>query len=212
MVIIGAKGHALEILDILSAHINKDELVFFDSVSAYTNIPSIKCYQILHTEEALKLFFSDNPDFVLGIGDSILRNKMAMLCIKLGGTLQPVISPSAHISKLGVVLGKGVNIMHGAIIQPEVIIGEGTLINARAVIHHQSVVGAYCQVCPQVSITGNVEIGDFTLIGSGAIILPKIKIGHNVTVAAGAIVTKDVPDNVVVVGVPAVIMKKVIEP
>ena len=44
-------------------------------------------------------------------------------------------------------------------------------------------------------------------IGAGATILPGVTIGENSVVAAGAVVTKNVPDNVVVGGVPAKILK-----
>jgi acetyltransferase-like isoleucine patch superfamily enzyme len=44
-------------------------------------------------------------------------------------------------------------------------------------------------------------------IGAGAIILPGVTIGENSVVAAGAVVTKDVPSNTVVAGVPAKIIK-----
>ncbi|MHA8068824.1 sugar O-acetyltransferase [Aquirufa ecclesiirivi] len=45
-------------------------------------------------------------------------------------------------------------------------------------------------------------------IGAGAIILPGVTIGKNSVVAAGAVVTKDVPENTVVAGVPAKIVKQ----
>jgi acetyltransferase-like isoleucine patch superfamily enzyme len=43
----------------------------------------------------------------------------------------------------------------------------------------------------------------------GAIICPGVTIGRNAVVAAGAVVTTDVPDNVVVGGVPAKVIKKI---
>ncbi len=46
-------------------------------------------------------------------------------------------------------------------------------------------------------------------IGAGAIILPGVTIGENSIVGAGAIVTKDVPDNMVVAGTPARIMREI---
>eukprot|EP00008_Paramoeba_atlantica_P014075 CAMPEP_0201481128 /NCGR_PEP_ID=MMETSP0151_2-20130828/5449_1 /ASSEMBLY_ACC=CAM_ASM_000257 /TAXON_ID=200890 /ORGANISM="Paramoeba atlantica, Strain 621/1 / CCAP 1560/9" /LENGTH=261 /DNA_ID=CAMNT_0047863193 /DNA_START=42 /DNA_END=827 /DNA_ORIENTATION=- len=52
-----------------------------------------------------------------------------------------------------------------------------------------------------------ITIGDDVWIGGGAIILPGITIGNGVTIAAGAVVTKDVPDNVVVGGSPAKVIK-----
>ena len=50
---------------------------------------------------------------------------------------------------------------------------------------------------------GCIEIGNNVFIGTGSIILYDTKIGSNVIVAAGSIITKDVPDNVVVAGIPA---------
>jgi len=47
-------------------------------------------------------------------------------------------------------------------------------------------------------------------IGAGAIILPGVTIGENAVVAAGAVVSKNVPDNTVVAGVPATIIKTII--
>lgn len=55
-----------------------------------------------------------------------------------------------------------------------------------------------------------VIIEDGVWIGSGAIINPGVKIGENSVVGAGAVVTKDVPSNVVVVGVPARVIKKLV--
>ena len=53
-----------------------------------------------------------------------------------------------------------------------------------------------------------VVIGDDVWIGGHAVIAPGVTIGSNVVVAAGAVVTKDVPDNCVVGGNPARIIKK----
>lgn len=54
-----------------------------------------------------------------------------------------------------------------------------------------------------------VTIGNDVWIGGDVTILPGVTIGNNVVVAAGAVVTKDVPDNCVVGGVPAKIIKKI---
>lgn len=50
---------------------------------------------------------------------------------------------------------------------------------------------------------GKVDIKDNVFIGHGAIILPNVTIGPNAIVAAGAVVSRDVPENAIVVGVPA---------
>lgn len=71
--------------------------------------------------------------------------------------------------------------------------------------------GRNAEVLPMVLIgkkrpdveDGSAIIGDNCYISTGATILAPIKIGNNVTIAAGAVVTKDVPDNAIVAGVPA---------
>ncbi|MCU7557420.1 sugar O-acetyltransferase [Macrococcus sp. TMW 2.2395] len=52
-----------------------------------------------------------------------------------------------------------------------------------------------------------VVIGDNCWIGGRSVINPGVTIGNNVVIASGAVVTKDVPDNVVVAGVPARVMQ-----
>ncbi|MDQ1004789.1 maltose O-acetyltransferase [Neobacillus niacini] len=55
----------------------------------------------------------------------------------------------------------------------------------------------------------SVTIGDNVWIGGRAVINPGVTIGNNVVIASGAVVTKDVPDNVVVGGNPAKIIKSI---
>lgn len=52
-------------------------------------------------------------------------------------------------------------------------------------------------------------IGDYVTVGAAANILPGINIGKNAIIGASALVTKDVPDNKVVMGVPAKIVRDV---
>ncbi|WP_141439849.1 sugar O-acetyltransferase [Vreelandella titanicae] len=54
-----------------------------------------------------------------------------------------------------------------------------------------------------------ITFGDNVWIGGGAIINPGVTVGHNVVIASGAVVTKAVPDNVVVGGNPAKIIKTI---
>ncbi|KAI9481846.1 transferase hexapeptide repeat protein [Coemansia mojavensis] len=54
-----------------------------------------------------------------------------------------------------------------------------------------------------------IKIGNNVWVGGGAIIMGGVTIGNGVTIGAGSVVTKDIPDNVVVVGNPARIVKHV---
>ncbi len=57
--------------------------------------------------------------------------------------------------------------------------------------------------------TSPVKIGNNVWIGGHSTILPGISIGNNSTIGAGSVVTKDIPDNVVAVGNPCNIIKKI---
>lgn len=74
-------------------------------------------------------------------------------------------------------------------------------------------IGKNCSVLPMVLIgkklhvPAEIHIGDNCYINTGALIIGSVTIGNNVTIGAGAVVTKDVPDNAVVAGVPAKVIK-----
>jgi acetyltransferase-like isoleucine patch superfamily enzyme len=55
-----------------------------------------------------------------------------------------------------------------------------------------------------------VTIADNVFIGAGSIILKGVSIGKNSVIGAGAVVTKDIPENVIVAGNPAVILRRLI--
>lgn len=81
------------------------------------------------------------------------------------------------------------------------------------VVHSRAKIGDNCLIGQCVTIGGrsghiNVpEIGNNVYIGAGAKILGPIKIGNNSIIGAGAVVLTDVPENSVVAGVPAKIIK-----
>ena len=48
-----------------------------------------------------------------------------------------------------------------------------------------------------------MNVGTRCFIGVGTKILPRVKVGNNVTIAAGSLVTKDIPSDSKVMGIPA---------
>lgn len=61
----------------------------------------------------------------------------------------------------------------------------------------------------QSLIPGKIHISQNAWIGAGATILAGISIGENAVIAAGAVVTKNVPANTVVAGIPATVIKSI---
>ena len=125
-----------------------------------------------------------------------------------------------HMNILAQMLRGGVKIIFSADIPPQVQIGEGTVFPHDAlgsVFHSEVKIGKNCKILHGVTMGGRAghkglpNIGDNVLIGVHAQILGNVKIGNNSIVGAGAIVTHDVPDNVVVVGNPARILRRIDE-
>jgi acetyltransferase-like isoleucine patch superfamily enzyme len=81
-------------------------------------------------------------------------------------------------------------------------------VNTRASIDHEGVLGDGVEIAPGATLCGHVHAGANAWVCAGATILPRIRIGADARVGAGAVVTRDVPDGVIVVGVPARLLTK----
>lgn len=127
--------------------------------------------------------------------------------------------------------GKNVKVWHFAYVGNDTKIGNNVVIGSLAHIDYKVTIGNNVRIegmvyIPPLSKIGNdvfigpcatltndpyppskklagVIIDDNAVIGAGSVIKAGVKIGKNSVVAMGAVVTKDVPDNTVVIGVPA---------
>ncbi len=125
------------------------------------------------------------------------------------------IEPGAIIREQ-VQIGDRAVIMMGAIINIGAVVGEGTMIDMGAVLGGRATVGKNCHIGAGAVLAGVIEpasalpvrVGDGTLVGANAVVIEGVQIGKNCVVAAGAVVIEDVPDNMVVAGCPARIIKE----
>ena len=125
------------------------------------------------------------------------------------------IEPGAIIREQ-VQIGDKAVIMMGAIINIGAVVGEGSMIDMGAVLGGRATVGKNCHIGAGAVLAGVIEpasakpvtIGDGTLVGANAVVIEGVQVGRNCVVAAGAVVIDDVPDNMVVAGCPAKIIKQ----
>ena len=210
MLIVGAKGFAKEVLEIVYQQPTDltNQLVFYDDINLDGTDTLYNQYPVLKTPEAAKNYLNtiDNR-FLLGIGSPNIRLKLATLFESMGGVLTSIISTKAAIGHHQTSIGAGCNVFEQTVISNDVSIGKGVIIYYNSLITHDVTVGDFVELSPGSVLLGRCSVGNLTHIGSGATILQDIKVGKGAVVAAGAVVTKDVPDHCMVAGVPAQIKK-----
>lgn len=107
-------------------------------------------------------------------------------------------------------------VLFNSSLPPTAKIGEGTKLaygGIGVVIHARAVIGRNCILGQNITIGGKSGwyevpiIGDNVHISAGARVLGPVRVGNNVIIGANAVVIKDVPDNCIVAGVPAKIIR-----
>jgi serine O-acetyltransferase len=109
-----------------------------------------------------------------------------------------------------------IRLIHNCAVYSNTKIGAGTTFGYSGigvVIHKKAVIGQNCVIGTNVTIGGRSKskdvpvIGDDVYIATGAKVLGAIKIGNNCVIGANAVVITDIPDNSMVVGMPAKVIK-----
>lgn len=123
-------------------------------------------------------------------------------------TAPTLIHQDAHVSS-SAKFGNGVQILAGATISVGVSIEDYSIINTSASVDHECLIRKAVHIGPGATLCGCVEVGEFSFIGAGSTVLPRVKIGKNVIVGAGSVVTRNVEDNMIIMGVPAKNVRRV---
>ena len=139
---------------------------------------------------------------IVAIGDNMARRRIASDIVQTGLKLVSVIHPAACVSP-SAIIGQGVYIGAGAVVNGQSQIENGAIVNTGAIVEHHCVVGAFAHIGPGAILAGGVQIGSLSLVGAGAVVRPEVRIGEDCNVGAGAVVVSDIPNGQTVAGVPA---------
>ena len=207
VLILGAGGHAQVAADALlrAAEVAPvaEPIGFLDDNLRLVGT-SILGLPVLGTTADLSHF--DHDAVFVGIGDNQTR---ARLFTELASAQEQAISivhPGSILAPT-VEMSTGVLVCAGAIVNTGATIGNDTIINTGASVDHHCAVGDHCHVGPGVRLGGGVQIGAGTLLGIASVVTPGRRVGEWSIIGAGSVVTRDLPDRVVAVGVPARVIK-----
>lgn len=196
--IIGYSGHAFVVLE--TAKQADIDVKYYCEKEEYQYNP----YQLRYMGNESEADFDWNSAdaFVLGIGDNIIRKKVAELILLKKKEILNVTHPLAVIS-LTSKFGVGNFISANVIVNALVEIGNFCILNSGCIVEHECKISDTVHIAPGVVLAGNVNVGENSFIGANTVVKQGITIGRNVMVGAGSVVLKDIPDNEIWVGNPA---------
>ncbi len=201
--IIGAGIFAEEIQDVVALIGNFRIEGFVEGLDKDKCANSINGIPVIWIDDIKK--GNNKPDCFCAIGSPKRKNIVEEI-EKRGFHFKTLIHPTAQIFP-SVQIENGSLIGAGSIVAARTKIGKHVIINRGCLIGHHVQIGNYVTISPGANIAGRCKIKDGSYIGMGAIIIDGITVGTNSVIGAGSVVTKDVPDNVQVIGVPARITK-----
>lgn len=206
VVIVGAGGHGLELLEIAHALERADPAgaprvrgLLDDRTPDAGLLERLGTAYLGSLEDAGALGLR----YLVGIGDPDVRRRIDERLRAAGlEPAPPLVHPRAEVGA-EVALGPGCVLFAFASVTTEVRLGAHVHVSVHASVAHHGEVGDFVSVYPGARLSGNVRVGTGVTVGTQAAVLQNLTLGDRCTVAAGATVVRDVAPGETVAGTPA---------
>ncbi len=205
LVILGAGHQGRNIHDVCT-DLGVEVVGFLDDTKAQgetvNGVPVLGGFDTLTRPELLA-----DADYIVGLGDNVIRRRLSDEIEKHGGKLASVVHPSCFISP-SAEIGSAVFIGVMSRISANARIGRNVLFQGHCIIGTNCVLEDDVFCGPGCIVTGDTRIGKAAIIGAGALVIAPARVGRHSVIGAGATVLADIPDRVLAVGTPATVKKE----
>ncbi|HEY7380457.1 MAG TPA: acetyltransferase [Gaiella sp.] len=207
VVVLGATEFSAEIADVVEAGGDYEVAAFAENDVRERAGRSLAGRPVLWIDEAAEL--AGTHLAICGLGTT-QRRRFAEEAAELGFRFCTVVHPTAYVSGTST-LDEGTIVGAGVVVAAHTAIGQHVILNRGSLVGHHTTIGDYVSLQSGANVAGLCTIGASTYVGMGALVLNTRSVGSHAVVGAGSVVTRDVPDRVQVVGVPARIVREGIE-
>lgn len=201
LVLLGAGGHA-RVLAALASVAGYPVLGVCDPALAAAAVSRWEGLDVLGDDSALDRLPPGRVTLMLGVGQlaaSTLRELLFASWRARGYDFPTLVHPAAWVAP-GVMLGDGVQVMAGAVIQPGCTIDENSIVNTRACIDHDCRIGRDVHVAPGATLCGSVTVDAGAFIGAGATVIQGVYIGRRAVVGAGVTLVRNLTSSTTILG------------
>lgn len=203
--LIGAGGHSKVIQELIFLHPEYSLCAVLDDRFEEADPQTGILYGPISMSQKVR---DEIPDmqWLVAIGQNEIRQRIKERLAFEERAFATLIHPEAVVSS-STKIGRGTVVMARAVVQADAVIGEHAIINTGSIVEHDCFLESFTHLSPGAVLTGCVSVREGAHIGAGAAVIPGRTIGSWAVIGAGAAVTRDIHDQKVAVGVPAIEIK-----
>jgi sugar O-acyltransferase (sialic acid O-acetyltransferase NeuD family) len=202
LLICGAGGHAKAVADVVLRQGEYEIAGFLDENHPERAGTSYCGAPIIVSADAARVLLDEGVSHAhIAVGESRARLRLAERAREWGFALARVIHPTSSIGR-DASIGAGSFVGAGTILGAEARLGENVILNDASGLGHDAVLEDGVSVGPRVWIAGAARIGRGAWVAMGAAVREGVCVGRGAVIGAGALVLRDVPERVVVFGLP----------